>query len=518
MFREQFFGKPFLITFAGLAAYFGLAILVYKTPFTLILLGITALVVFSVSMKRMEWGIFIAMAELFGNSHGHLVDASVGGIVVSLRMAVFAAVMAAWAVHAIRGRHLPFKNDQRLFPFLLLAAAVLMGFVRGFGAHTPMDAFQDGNAYMYLAYALPIAGIVWNPSMKRELLQIFMAAAAWMAAVTLGLLYVFTHLSGETLVPIYKFIRDTRTGELTQMDGGLFRVFLQGQFSVAVAALVAFALMLWQKGVSHVRSDRRIVFAAFVTIVAALLISQSRSFWTGLVPAIACVLGLYLYIVRPKMKLFVRQMGFVALADICGLVVMVAILLFPIPYRAGSFEAFRLSFSDRTTNLGDVAISSRWNLLPELMEEIKEQPILGKGFGEEVAFVSDDPRVRAIYPDGKWRTYSLEWGWLDLWLKMGLLGPVCFAVAHFLLGKMLYARVREPEGWLHAGLIASLVFLAATHVFSPYLNHPLGLGLLLLIIPFINRNAPRVGARAEEVEVLKVPAIGYIAPIPTMEG
>ena len=254
--NEQFFGKVFFITLGGHALSFLLAMLVFKTSVVLPILFLIITTIFFLSLKRLDWGMGIVFAELFGNSHGHLLSVDMGGFSFSLRMAVFLAVMGAWLCLFLAKRVRPSLRDVRLFPFFLLAIAVVQGCLIGFMHQATGKVFNDANAYFYLAYLLPIASIEWDNAKRRLLLQILAASAAWVGLVTLGLLYIFSHFPEWVLGPVYTFIRDTRTGELTKQEtGNLFRVFLQSQFSVVVSFFVLVAF-IWKQGMNFVRKEK----------------------------------------------------------------------------------------------------------------------------------------------------------------------------------------------------------------------------------------------------------------------
>lgn len=491
---EQFFGKEFRIVLACLAGYFALAAIAFKTPFADVLVIATALVALLVTLKRLEWGVAFAFAELFANSHGHLADASVGGFAFSSRMAVFAGVMAAYVVLLIRRKaRLPF-SDERLSPFILLFASAAAAFMIGTRQNGAGNAFADGNAYLYAAYAFPILSARWDVAGKRLLLQAFAAATAWVCILSVGLVYLFSHLPGTTLVDVYKFIRDTRTGELTQMAPGIFRVFLQAQFSAVVAALLLGSLAL--VGVK----GRRAWTALSVSLAAVssvILVSLSRSFWVGLVAGALVLVMLDALRLRIPFKQASPGIGALIGGKALGAVLLVIALFFPIPPPNGvSFGDLTGLFTERATGTAEAAIDSRRKLLVPMLEHVRDNPILGYGFGKAITFVSDDPRVRETRPDGLWTTYSFEWGWLDIWLKMGLAGLAAFAWLFVASARGLWRGLGGDQAWLHAGLIASLAMLAATHAFSPYLNHPLGLGLLLFVLPFMQTKTP-----AKEAEV-----------------
>lgn len=461
---------------AGLAGVFLLAALAFQTPLAGALTVLCGVVALALTWRRVEWGLAFALAELFGNSHGHLSDLFVGGFALSMRMAVFLGVLFAWLLLVLRRKEAFPSTDQRLTAFLPLFAAVAIGFAIGFAQNPARLAFADGNGYLYLGYVLPFLSVRWDDVKRRLILQALAAGAIWMCVLTLGLHLAFTHVPRAALSGVYTFIRDTRTGELTDM-GGVFRIFLQGQFS-AVILFLLLAVPSWLK--EGVRS-----VGVTALLWATILISLSRSFWVGLIVAAVAMIALLLWSNGFGLKRWTKAIGTQAVAAVGGLVLLLVIAFVPLPGFSANFMSFSDLFASRTTDIGDVAISSRWNLLPEMVAELKEAPVLGKGFGEEVTFKTDDPRARAINPDGTWTTYAFEWGWLDLWLKMGLIGPLAFLFLFAFLVRGLWPLLATDRKWLGIGLISSLVCLAAINLFTPYLNHPLGLGLLIFVLPFI---------------------------------
>lgn len=510
---SQFIGKPFWITLAAHAIWFGVAVAVFQSSWSTVAVVALAMAAFVASLWRMEVGLAVAFAELFSNSHGHLIDGTVYGFAFSSRMAVFLGVMAGYAIRVLLRKSAVPWREERLWAFLPLLLAVVGGVTVGWVQNDHGKVFADANAYFYLAYLLPVLSVTWDGTSRRLLLQVFAASATWVGVVTLGLLYIFTHFPEWLLGRVYEFIRDTRTGELTKMRGQIFRIFLQAQLSNLV--LLFFAVpFLFLKDLT-----KKIGWQTFVVLTgcsAVILLSLSRSFWIGIMAAAVVYLGWLVVYLKPTWRTFGRGVGIVLGAGATALVFLVGVVLFPYPYRVGAAGDLTGLFSSRATDVSDVAVSSRWKLLGPLIDEIKESPLEGKGFGEEVTFQTDDPRVRAFSPDGTWTTYSLEWGWLELWLKMGLLGPLSFA---FLFGWYvwrLWPGLRGERGWLAVGLLASVVSVFAIHVFSPYLNHPLGLGLLLFVLPFLNPKPPvavRIPAVSHQASVVVTPS----APVLTMD-
>lgn len=116
------------------------------------------------------------------------------------------------------------------------------------------------------------------------------------------------------------------------------------------------------------------------------------------------------------------------------------------------------------------AASARANQFRPLIQAIRQQPLTGHGFGTTVRYYSTDPRVKG------WRTtFAFELGYLDLWLKFGIIGLGLLSWWVWSIRQNLRRTKWYP--WLWGGVIAILV----THLTTPYLNHPLGLGWLALV-------------------------------------
>ncbi|MDO8599317.1 MAG: hypothetical protein Q7S02_04365, partial [bacterium] len=80
----------------------------------------------------------------------------------------------------------------------------------------------------------------------------------------------------------------------------------------------------------------------------------------------------------------------------------------------------------------------------------------------------------------KYTTTAFEWGYLDDLLERGLLGLLAEL---WFLAALMYRSIRE--GGDRAALGLGLLAVALVHVTSPYLNHPLGIGILLLVFASI---------------------------------
>lgn len=475
---EQFFGRTMWTGLLGIFGFYVMGAVGFSTELSGILLALTTLFMAGISWKHLDHGISLAFLELFSNPHGILVSHEVFGVNVSLRMAIFAGVMLGWVGALLtKNARLNFKHPAWNI-FVPLLGAVIIGWCVGLVRRSTGEVFSDGNAYLYLAYLLPILSIQWTGTAKSALLQVLTAGALWNAGLSFVLLFMFTHLQGDILSLTYTFFRDLRVAEITLLDSGAYRIFIQSQLFTIIFGFFL-AAMVW------VKKDLWKVLILGGLVYATVALGLSRSFWVGLVPTILFALVILYVQHKPTIKTGVKYIAAHSASMVIGMAMILTVALLPMPGLTISGGDLLDSFTERTSEEEDVAISSRWNLLGPMGEAIQEQPLLGHGFGKAITYITDDPRAREINPSGEWTVVAMEWGWLELWIKMGALGVIGFLYAGYMLIKHLWAYQKTEYAWLGLALSSMIMFIFATHMFSPYLNHPIGLGILLFVLPFL---------------------------------
>ena len=184
--------------------------------------------------------------------------------------------------------------------------------------------------------------------------------------------------------------------------------------------------------------------------------------------------------------MFAGLTGAIVIASI-GLTLGIA--SFPIPKGAASADLLR----DRASRFtGEAAVSSRYSQIRPLLNAISLHPVIGSGFGTSVTYESQDPRVLKNNPDGKYTTTAFELGWLEIWLKIGLIGVLAYLYFIYFILKIGYESIKRiPSGKIKkyalAGLCAGLIAVVLTHGVSPYLNHPLGIGIVIISASLVER-------------------------------
>jgi len=408
----------------------------------------------------------------------------------------------------------------RDLPWIVLSVAVSVGFLIGYLNNGFTSSFDDMNGYVTIAYLLPLISVNWDNDKRRQMLEMLAGCLLWISAFTIILAFLFTHLDGDALHVLYTFVRDSRLAEITLQvvdnKGGLldiiltkfnlmqsndywYRIFMPAQFILipGITLLTSASLFLW-------RGSRKTgwVWIAFVLLVTALLLSLSRSFILGLAVAavsiflVACFFGKKKLVTIPK-----RTIGLL-IAGLVSMLLIWCVIMIPVPARPDLSDAAFFQTSAQTGR--SEAVASRWNLLESLMNGIYAHPILGSGFGTQVSYTSEDPRIITEFGEYMYSTYRLEWGWHDIWLKMGLLGLLAFVLYFASIMLVGWHTIKNHSfKWLAVGLLSGIIALFVAHTFSPYVNHPIGLGYMLFVIPFLD-----FGVRNKKFELtLKKPEL-----------
>jgi O-antigen ligase len=288
---------------------------------------------------------------------------------------------------------------------------------------------------------------------------------------------------------LYRWVRTTGVGEITLIQGGFYRVFFQSH----IYAIIAYFILLVYLSLNS-NNSRKLNFHNFfltsyflllTSLMAVNLLSFSRSNWLGIIGGFGFIILVLLFL--KKWKNILKLFSYFVLSIFTGLFLIIIIVKFPYPNPLGGFSAADL-LAERASQVSDEAgVSSRWSLLPPLWEKIKTAPFSGQGFGSTVTYKTADPRILESNPSGLYTTYAFEWGWLDIWLKLGIFGLLSYGVLlYIIIIKSLKKFINRKDQWLSLSLAGGLIAIIFINFFSPYLNHPLGIGYIIIISLFVN--------------------------------
>lgn len=465
----------FLITLIFIVEAFSFAAYFYYPLKTIGFLLIT-LITLIVSIKNLENGLLILFTELIIGSKGHLFNFGP----VSLRMAIFAVIIAVYVSKLFRKteRVIIFQQLKEFYLkkyLIIFSITILLSLLVAFlNKNNYSTIFADFNAWLFFLIFFPIlySFSYLDEQKNKKLLIVIQAAFICLSLKTLLILYLFTHNIG-IISDLYLWLRKTGVAEITNTLGSWPRIFLQSHI---YAPLVLVFFSFYQENKKH-------FIWIFTTLAWTLsLISMSRSFWLALILVLIISLILQLLIFSWK-RVFAKLLLIVG-SFLAALILIISISLFPIP-NPGNFSSN--SFINRVSlNNGEAAVASRWSLLPVLWQEINNAKIIGHGFGKTISYQSSDPRVLQNNPNGEYTTYAFEWGYLAMWLKLGLLGLIAYLFIIFKIVKKGLENLKKPNV-LNISLVLGLILISIVHFFTPYLDHPLGIAYLSLIAVIISK-------------------------------
>ena len=470
---------------------------------------ILSAIIFWLSFKKPHLLFGIMLAELFIGAKGYLFFASFGDFKLPIRIVAWAALMLGWFVGQIMDLiekkfdwkksffdyNSIFFRSRFLKYFVFLFVFIVLGALIGFINNDLVNWFGDLNAWLYFLIIFPVARLMNKENLK-DWTAIFWASCLWLSVKTIILFYFFSHSFGYFLTDLYSWTRDNLLGEVTKLPSGFIRVFSQSQIFVVFAFFASF--LLWLEKFSGVYATKNLIksrnflktFFLSAIFLSAILISLSRSFWLGMVAGVFLVVAHLVF--TKQFKKIIYSVGWGSVVITASALLIFSAMALPYPKQLYDTDVMS-SFLNRVGEGSDeAAITSRWALLNPLWGEVKKYAVVGNGFGSTITYYSKDPRiVTQSGGSGEFTTYAFEWGWLDIWLKIGIAGLAVYLIFIFALARQgikdFFTRNRAIYSYAQF-FSACFLMMFVVHFFSPYFNHPLGIIIVVLASVIVDEN------------------------------
>lgn len=453
--------KSYWLTLAGLVLFELLSWLAYSTPglMAVFFWAAVAAMMF-LAWYRPTWVALAGLAELVVGSKGYLLFTTFRGQAVSLRMILFVGlVLSLIRLWPKLNFDWP-KNLAGPLVALLVWVGVMTtwGVIRGnaLGA-----VYTDVNAFLYALVFFGWWLVLRQRPMWRQDIFAMLLAGGTLIGIKSWVMMVLFGQNVSAVPEIYRWIRNTGVGEITLISGNVYRVFFQSQVYALLVFTVTFIGYVWHQ-------VPRWWAWPLIGSALGLYLSLSRSFWLGLLVALVVIAVM---LVRQKGWLSLKRFWLLLPLSLCVWLFNSWAINWPYVFTPIGRAPQANSILSRLTGTSSAqAATARRNQIQPLLAAISHHPVIGSGFGTSVTYYSTDPRVKG------WRTTTaFELGYLDLVLKMGLVGLGLYAWWLWSISRQL-----AKSHWL-IYFLPGLVALVVTHLTSPYLNHPLGLGWLALV-------------------------------------
>jgi hypothetical protein len=433
---------------------------------------ITAIAVIFLTSKSPKTVLLIMTFEICLGSLGKLFTFSLApNINLSIRLVIFFSLILGSIIHLILNKSAQQQlliNFAKYKTWLIILPLILWPIIIGLLNNKTALVYSDANGWLFYGLLFPILLVNWDKKTLVNILKIFIGTA--LATILLTLVIYVLYGWGLINYPwfnwLYHWLRQVGWGEVTHVSGNLYRIFSQAHIFILGLWSMALANLIYKS--DNFLTNKQTSIILYLTSVV-LLINLSRSMWVG---------GLFiiLLLLATQFKKFVanwKKLIIIALLAIITSGLLIGRLGF-------------INFSNRISQQpSEPAIASRIVQLQPLLNGIKAHWLTGTGFGGEIGYPSQDPRAKQhLDANGLFWTTAFEWGYLDQLLKFGVLFFVVFIYFLFQIIKKLYL-INNPITNL---LLLALLAIYATHMFSPYLNHPLGIGWIIAGITAININ------------------------------
>lgn len=482
IFSPALFDRYFFLAFLIGCAVEVFSFLSFLFPFLQVyfFLGYCALLI-AIGFRRLDIAVFFVFADLVIDSKGYLFALPIAHLVFPFRLGLFLALILVWIIFFFKKRSTVFWTSRFRLPFFIVALAIGWGIISALIHGNPRSfLFFDVNGYLFLALLFPVFDAIRTPLDVRRFVAVLLAFLSVSLLKTFFFLFVFSQELVPFTTPLYTWVRTSGVGEITKLDL-LYRVFFQSHiYHVFFFFLFFFALVFSPRPQFFRSQQTRGLWWRGLASLMVVFISYSRSFWLAacLVLFVSGIFFFWFWKFSWKKVFFIYAS--LAVSFLIGYVVVFLAVSLPLAHRIPPNLAATTLISERS---GDVrtepAGSSRRELFFALIHKISEAPLLGSGFGTPVTYKTSDPRALGNNPNGLYTTYAFEWGYLDIWVKMGMLGIGAFVWLFWSLLAGAVPFFRKSDSTMAPfviGVIAGLFALFLIHGTTPYLNHPLGIG------------------------------------------
>ncbi|MFA7662316.1 MAG: O-antigen ligase family protein [Patescibacteria group bacterium] len=463
--------------------------------------GLIVLTALFLSLKKPIFGLYIVFAELILSSKGYFFFLDLGDFAMSLRIALFGIVFLVWIIKFFQAWSAQYRQTKIVWQipagflkiwqhkigrgYLLLGIVIVWGIVWGLIQKNSLtNVFLDFNNWLYFLLIIPFVDWFDKKSQLNNFLQLLFAGTIVLFIETILISYIYSHQYPALMIALFRWTTDFGIGEISQYMLGFYRVFIQSQVFVLATFFISLALLLIQKFQQGKSLWSKYLFI-FICAGTTLLISFSRSYWVGIFVGVIALLIILKIKFNFRFSQIFKSLGLLIIIAIFNFVLVFGVINLP-PQKQPLNLAYL--FGNRLLQ-GGAAGQSRISQLEPLKQEILKSPLIGHGFGQTITYQSFDPRqMTEANPEGWYTTYAFEWGYLDMILKFGIVGLLIYLFLIFNVVRLTWTKIKtslfekqNDKAGLIFGLVLGLTAIVVTHIFSPYLNHPLGIGYLIFL-------------------------------------
>ncbi|MGB3159725.1 MAG: hypothetical protein WBA84_00610 [Carnobacterium sp.] len=345
------------------------------------------------------------------------------------------------------------KNNLFYFDIMVFFFIIFIAIAHGiFSGYELSNVIKSSQGYFYLLMYFPMSLLINNKKKSKKVYWLFINCSVILAIITfvIFLLFYLNHSLYYVFTPI---LDDLNYGYIS-LRGGLPAVFLKSSPLIAVS----FILLLIQY--INLKTEKNYInILKLIVLLFGIVSTMSMGLW------IATLIGVLLTINLSKGKY-----------KLLGLILV--ILLMGVSYYFLS-DYITTTIGARLSS-NDSSFIIKYDQFFRLIKTWSKGLVFGNGFGIEITFMTEL---------GSRAMINFELFWLQLLVNMGLIG--FFVYIRLFIKSFYYTfKMRKKLNFedsiqlksLNIGLIVLIVISSV----NPFLNNPIGIGYLIIVLSTIS--------------------------------
>jgi len=453
-------------TLIFILAYFAVRIISFALAPHLILqaaLVFIVLLIFGVIFyKNQLWAWQILLAELLLGGAGHFFEF----FGLSIRTVLFVVFISLWIIFALATRRsflwLNFPRGLFLLLSILGIFTIISIFVGLSNQNGLRSIIQDLIPYTFFALIMPAYYFLKEQSNQEYLIRLIISFLISSAIFSLITFILFSGGFEFLQSPYYKWFRDVAMGKITDLGGGFFRIVLPEHLLIAPIMLLTASLLM------RPEKHHKLWWLMLIPAALILVLNFSRVYFLALLAGLLILKYKHLW----KRWLYIGA----------TVILLSFAIFFSVNFIAGHGQSFGLELlglrvNSLTRPKIETSSFTRMALLDSIGEMIIASPLIGYGLGSKVIFM--DPIKNLLVS-----TSQFDWGYLELWVELGLFGLFSFISIIIYIFRDLIKKIRAVPDYhdFYVGILAGAVSLAIINITAPALFHVLGVFYLVLVI------------------------------------
>lgn len=413
----------------------------FSSSFTLILLLLFILCY----LKNKSLAFLLLFAEYLLGGAGHFFE--LGGIALRTWLTID-FLLLYFTYFLVHKKYQTIKIEKNIL-FLIITfycLLILAGILGYYHQHSFKFIIQDFLPFIFLLLFIPATEFLKDQKVQKFIKYLIFA---FIISSALWALFNFILFTSQTAIlhhAYYNWLRDFALAKITLVTPSYWRIVFPEQILLVPLFLVIANFYLIKK------ENIYLWVLLFLNLILALNIS--RAYFLGL--GLAWIFLLFKNKFKHWWKLSLINL-------LIFLTIFIGLNLTFSKGQDSGLAILGLRINSIQQPELETSTTNRLELLAPIISLIKQQPLTGQGLGQDLNFINSKQ---------EWQnTRQFDWGYLEMWLKWGLLALINFLLIIFYILKNNYQiNKKQPLYW---GLFISWLALLIINLTTPALFHVL---------------------------------------------